>query len=150
MRIFGNLRELEACVDVLIGVGEWTRIDKTHIDLFADVTEDRQWIHVDPVGATEGKLDTSVAHGFFSLSLVPALVASAYHIEGVADSVNYELNRVRFPSAVPAGSRVRASCKLLAYIGLDNGAQITVEVTVEREGSVEPACVAELVSHLFY
>jgi acyl dehydratase len=150
LRVFGHLRELEACVGQPIGVGEWMTIDQSRIDRFADVTDDLQWIHIDPARAAEGPFGTTVAHGFLTLSLVPALCASAFRVDGTVMGVNYGLNRVRFPSPVPAGSRVRGACRLLEYAPLDNGAQTTVEVTVEREGSAKPVCVAELVSRRYY
>jgi acyl dehydratase len=149
MRVFKHLRDLAACVGQPIGVGEWITIDQARIDRFAEVTDDLQWIHVDPVRAAAGPFGTTIAHGFLTLSLMPALCAAAFCVEDVVMGVNYGLNRVRFPSPVPAGSRVRATCKLLEYRPLEGGAQITIEATVEREGTAKPVCVAELVSRRY-
>ncbi|WP_179404495.1 MaoC family dehydratase [Burkholderia guangdongensis] len=150
MRVFEQLRELEACVGQPIGTGDWVTIDQSRIDRFAEVTDDLQWIHIDPARAADGPFGTTVAHGFLTLSLLPALCASAFQVDGTRMGVNYGLNRVRFPAPVPAGSRVRGVCRLLAYAPLDgNGAQMTVEVTVEREGADKPVCVAELVSRRY-
>lgn len=150
MNVFQRLHELQALVGQPLGVGEWITIDQARIDQFAEVTEDRQWIHVDPARAAQGPFGATVAHGFLTLSLLPALCASAFRIADTRMGVNYGLNRVRFPAPVPVGSRVRAACRLLEYGPLDpDGAQLTVEATVEREGSTKPVCVAELVSRRY-
>lgn len=138
-----SLQSLQQRVGEEIAVGEWLTVDQAMIDKFAEATGDRQWIHVDPERAAKGPFGTTVAHGFLTLSLLPALAASALTIEGVRMSVNYGLNRVRFPAPVPVGSRLRARLKLLAYEPIDGGAQLTMQVTMEREGGDKPVCVAE-------
>ncbi|RQH08973.1 MaoC family dehydratase [Paraburkholderia dinghuensis] len=150
MRAFAHLRELADHVGQPIGVGEWMTIDQSRVDRFAEVTDDLQWIHTDPVRAAEGPFGATIAHGFLTLSLLPSLCASAFRVDGTVMGVNYGLNRVRFPAPVPVGSRVRAHCKLLSYSSLDNGAQVTIEATVERERSAKPVCVAELVSRRYW
>lgn len=150
MRAFAHLRELADHVGQPIGVGEWVTIDQPRIDRFAEVTDDPQWIHIDPVRAAEGPFGATIAHGFLTLSLVPSLCASVFRVDDTVMGVNYGLNRVRFPAPVPVGSRVRANCKLLSYAPLENGAQMTIEATVEREGSAKPVCVAELVSRRYW
>jgi acyl dehydratase len=135
---------------VILEVGQelppspWLRIGQERIDAFADATEDRQSIHVDPKLAAEGPFGTTVAHGFLTLSLLVHLwnqVAPAHH--GV--TVNYGLNRVRFPAPVPAGSRIRGRFQVEGVDDVDGGRQATVAATVEREEADKPVCVAELV-----
>lgn len=149
MRVFEQLRELEAHIGQPLGVGEWMTVDQTRIDRFADVTDDPQWIHIDPVRAGSGPFGATVAHGFLTLSLLPSLCSSAFRVADTRTAVNYGLNRVRFPAPVQVDSRIRAACRLLAYEPIDNGAQVTVEVTVERERSRKPVCVAEFVSRRY-
>jgi acyl dehydratase len=150
LKVFEQLSELQACVGEALGVGEWMTIDQKRIDLFAEVTHDHQWIHVDPERAAAGPYGTTVAHGFLTLSVLPALCASAFGVSNIRMGVNYGLNRVRFPAPVAAGSRIRAACRLLEYTPLENnGAQLTVEATVECEGQSKPVCVAELVSRRY-
>jgi acyl dehydratase len=121
----------------------WLTIDQQRIDAFGEATEDRQSIHVDPALAAEGPFGTTVAHGFLTLSLLVHLwnqVAPGHN--GV--TVNYGLNRVRFPGPVPAGSRIRGHFRVEAVEEVDGGRQATVSATVEREGTEKPVCVAEL------
>ncbi|WP_028227959.1 MaoC family dehydratase [Paraburkholderia ferrariae] len=150
MKIFGQLGALQAHVGEALGVGEWMTVDQPRIDQFAHATHDRQWIHVDPARAADGPFGATVAHGFLTLSLLPALCATAFHVEGSRMGVNYGLDRVRFPAPVPVGSRIRAACRLLEYTPLEQGAQLTIEATVEREGSEKPVCVAQMVSRRYY
>jgi acyl dehydratase len=143
MKRFEKLAELQALVGQQIGLSEWIEVDQRRIDQFADATGDHQWIHVDPVRAAAGPFKTTIAHGFLTLSLLPEMFASAFEVGDTRMGVNYGLNRVRFPSPVPVGSRLRGIFKLLAYEPLDGGAQLAIEVTMEREGSAKPVCVAE-------
>ena len=149
MRTFAHLAELAALVGRDVGSSEWVVVDQARIDLFAQATGDSQWIHVDPVRAAAGPFGTTVAHGFLTLSLLPELAAAAFHIADVRMGLNYGLDRVRFPSPVPAGSRLRAQCALKSFDAIDGGAQLTLVVTVEREGGAKPACVAEWVTRHF-
>ena len=103
----------------------------------------------DGVTVDFGPFGTTVAHGYLTLSLLPRLAESALRIDDVRMGVNYGLNRVRFPAPVPAGSRIRARMKLLAYEPIDGGAQLVMEVTMEREGGDKPVCVAETVSRRY-
>jgi len=149
VRRFARLDDLRAQVGQEVGVSEWITVDQTRIDRFAEATGDRQWIHVDPVRAAEGPFGTTIAHGFLTLALMPELFDTGFAIDDVRMGVNYGLNRVRFPAPVPAGSRLRGHFRLLAFDPLPGGAQLTVEVTMELEGSDKPACVAESVSRRF-
>jgi len=132
-----------------LAVGDWVTVDQATIDKFADATGDHQWIHVDPERAKQGPFGTTIAHGFLTLSLLPRLAESALKVDDVRMGVNYGLNRVRFPAPVPSGSRIRARMKLLAYEPIDGGAQLVMEVVMEREGSDKPVCVAETVSRRY-
>jgi acyl dehydratase len=149
MKSFETLAELEALVGQALGHSDWITVDQSRIDRFADATGDHQWIHVDPQRAAAGPFGTTVAHGFLTLSLLPEMAASAFQITGSRMGVNYGLNRVRFPSPVPSGSKLRGHFKLLSFEPIDGGAQLVMEVTMEREGSAKPVCVAESVVRRF-
>ncbi len=143
MRSFETIAELEPLVGQEVGVSEWITVNQERIQLFADATHDHQWIHLDAERAKSGPFGTTIAHGFFTLSLLPEMSASAFEVRGTRMGVNYGLNKVRFPAPVPSGSRLRGRFKLIGYEPLDGGAQLTVQVTMEREGSDKPVCVAE-------
>ena len=149
MRTFEHLAELQALVGQEVAVSDWITVDQQRIDRFADATGDRQWIHVDPVRAAAGPFGATVAHGFLTLSLLPELSASAIDVCDTRMGVNYGLNRVRFPAPVPSGSRLRGRFRLLAYEPIAGGAQLTMEVTMERQGSDKPVCVAESVARRY-
>jgi acyl dehydratase len=149
MRTFENIADLKPLIGQEIAVSDWITVDQARIDKFADATGDHQWIHVDPVAAKAGPFGTTVAHGFLTLSLLPELSAKAFTIKNSRMGVNYGLNKVRFPAPVPSGSRLRGRFKVLAYQEIEGGAQITTEVTMEREGSDKPVCVAESVARRF-
>ena len=149
-KIFDSLAALPPLVGQELAVSDWITVTQRQIDLFADATGDHQWIHVDPERARTGPFGGTIAHGFLTLSLIPKMVESALEIRNLRMSVNYGLNRVRFPSPVPAGSRLRARVKLLECEPLPgDGMQIAWQVTVEREGSDKPACVAESVTRRY-
>jgi acyl dehydratase len=149
VKTYQNVTELKALVGSPIGVSDWVTIDQTRIDQFAAVTGDDQWIHVDPVRAAAGMFGSTVAHGFLTLSLLPLFIRSSHKINGARMSVNYGLNRVRFPAPVPVNSRLRGHFKLLAFEPIEGGVQLISEVSVEREGSPKPVCVAESVGRLY-
>lgn len=149
MRRFASLEELAACLGQEVGTSDWITITQRHIDEFAEATGDRQWIHVDPVRAAAGPFGTTIAHGFLTLSLLPQMADTAIELGGVRMGVNYGLNKVRFPAPVPVGSRLRGHFRLTAFEPIEGGAQITMEVTMEREGSAKPVCVAESLSRRY-
>jgi acyl dehydratase len=149
MKRFDKLSDLQALVGQEIGVSDWIAVDQQRINLFADATGDHQWIHVDVERAKAGPFGAPVAHGFLTLSLLPEMAAAAFDITDGRMGVNYGLNRVRFPAPVPVDSRLRGRFKLLSYEPIDGGAQLTMEVTMEREGSPKPVCVAESVARRF-
>ena len=149
MRVFEKGTDLQPLVGQVIGESDWVTIDQQRINLFADATGDHQWIHIDPEKAAKGPFGTPIAHGFLTLSLIPDLSAKAMRVNDTRMGVNYGLNRVRFPSPVPVDSRVRAVIKLVSYEPIEGGAQVTTEVTIEREGSSKPVCVAETVARRY-
>jgi acyl dehydratase len=126
-------------------VSSWREITQDEVTGFARITLDEQWIHVDPERARrESPYRETIAHGFFTLSLISKLLRDAVgSIEGTRLAVNYGLNKVRFPSPVPVGSLVRARCSLQKLDPVDGGVQATWNVVVERDGSAKPCCVAE-------
>jgi acyl dehydratase len=136
--------QLKERVGQEIGVGDWLEMTQERINQFADATGDRQWIHVDPVrAAAESPFKTTIAHGFLSLSLVSVMLRSSITITGVRMAINYGLNRVRFATPVPVGSKVRGRFTLAAVEEIGGSMQATWAVTVERESEQKPACVAE-------
>ena len=127
-----------------VALSEWVEVSQERIDRFAEATEDRQWIHVDPErAARESPFKVTIAHGFLTLSLLSELMRLAVSVGGVRMGINYGLNRVRFVAPVPAGSRIRGRFTLSALKEIGDGTQITWRVTVEREGGDKPCCVAE-------
>ena len=149
MRSFEHLTELQALVGSEVGVSDWISVDQTRIDRFAEATGDHQWIHVDPARAAQGPFGTTIAHGFLTLALLPEMSASAFEVRDTRMGVNYGLGRVRFPAPVPSGSRLRGRFKLVGFEPLEGGAQLTVEVTMQREGSEKPVCVAESIARRY-
>ena len=147
---FRDLEELRRQIGREVAVSDWLTVTQERIDLFAQATEDRQWIHVDPVrAAAESPFGGTVAHGYLTLSLVPRLAADTLALPEVKPSVNYGLNRVRFPAPVRAGQRIRARFSPTAVEDVPGGVQLTWTVTIEAEGSDKPACVAETVSRRY-
>jgi acyl dehydratase len=154
MREFNSIEELQPLVGQEVAVSGWITVDQARIDGFAEATGDHQWIHVDPERAREGPFGTTVAHGFLTLSLLPLLTQEAIAVHNTKMGVNYGLNKVRFPAPVPVDSRLRGRFKLLQIDLLEPlagvpGAQLVWEVTIEREGSTKPVCVAESVSRRY-
>jgi acyl dehydratase len=149
MRSFATLAELETLIGEEVAVGDWIEVTQERIQLFADATGDHQWIHLDRERAAAGPFGTTIAHGFLTLSLLPEMAAHAFEVRDTKMGVNYGLNRVRFPAPVPSGSRLRGRFRLLRVEPLEGGAQITMEVTMEREGSDKPVCVAESVARRY-
>lgn len=144
MRIFDTLADLQAQIGQPLGHSDWITVDQARVNAFAEATEDRQWIHVDPERAKAGPFGGPIAHGFLTLSLIPYFFETGFSVTETRMVVNYGLNKVRFTAPVPVGSRLRASFKLLAMDEVAGGAmQLTVEVAIEAEGATRPVCVAE-------
>lgn len=142
-----RIDELQPGLD--LGPSRWLEVPQERIDAFAEATDDRQWIHVDPERAAAGPFGTTIAHGYLTLSL---LVPMAYELMPVEDArlvVNYGLDRVRFPAPVPAGSRVRGRLRVGESTDVDGGVQVAVAATVEREGSEKPVCAADFLFRLY-
>src|SRR5947208_16107148 len=127
-----------------IAVSDWLEVSQARINQFADATGDHQWIHVDAArAATESPFKTTIAHGFLTLSLMSALIRESIQFTGLRMAINYGLNRVRFVSPVPSGTRIRARIAPAAVDEISGGFQVTWQVTIERERSEKPCCVAE-------
>jgi acyl dehydratase len=133
-----------------LAVSDWIEITQARIDLFAEATDDRQWIHVDPVrAAAESPFRTPIAHGFLTLSLVAMLARRTFAFADLGMAINYGVNRVRFVAPVPAGSRIRARFAVAAAEELADSLQVTWGITIEREGGRKPVCVAEWILRYF-
>jgi acyl dehydratase len=149
MRSFEHLGDLQALVGQELGASDWITVTQQRIDLFAQATGDHQWIHLDAERAAKGPFGTTIAHGFLTLSLLPEMSASAFEVRDTRMGVNYGLGKVRFPAPVPSGSRLRGHFVLAKYEPIEGGAQLTVQVTMEREGADKPVCVAESLARRF-
>lgn len=150
MKIFESLSELPALVGHEVAVSDWLTITQEQVNLFAQATGDHQWIHVDVDRAKAGPFGAPIAHGFLTLSLLPKFYETAFEIRNTGMGVNYGLNKVRFTAPVPVGSRLRARMKLLACEPIESGGiQMSWLVTVEREGSDKPVCIAESLSRRY-
>jgi len=133
-----------------VAVSDWLSITQQRIDTFADATDDHQWIHVDAERcARESPYGATVAHGFLTLSLLPALLQGALAMSGIRMAINYGLNKVRFPAPVPVNSRLRVRLDILTVDDLPEGAQVNWVVTMEREGDSKPVCVAEFLMRCY-
>lgn len=147
MKTIQTLAEMPALIGQEVVVSDWVTITQEQVNLFAEATGDHQWIHVDVERAKAGPFGAPIAHGFLTLSLLPRFFESSLTIAETRMGVNYGLNKVRFVSPVPVGSRLRARMRLLACDPIDkNGMQMTWEVTTEREGGSKPVCVAESIA----
>jgi acyl dehydratase len=141
-----DVRTLKTRIGEEVAVSDWLEVTQSRIDQFADATGDHQWIHVDPVkAAAELPSKRTIAHGFLTLSLLSTLIRESIRFTGLRMAINYGLNRVRFVSPVPSGSRIRALITVQAVDAVSDGVQVTWQVTIEREGGDKPACVAEWV-----
>ena len=144
MRLIQSLDELKQLVGQEVGLSDWLEITQQRINQFADATGDHQWIHVDAARAeAESPFKTTIAHGFLTLSLVSSLLRSAIKVAGLRMALNYGLNRVRFVSPVPTGSRLRGRFTIGSVKEVEDAVQVIWQITVEREGGEKPALVAE-------
>lgn len=145
MRTFANIQELKDGVGETFGPTEWRTITQERVNLFADATDDHQWIHVDPVRAKDGPFGGTIAHGYLTLSLVIPFFTELLDIQGVSMSINYGLEKVRFPSPVKVGSKIRLAASVVSVEDVPGGVQMLLDFTVEIEGSAKPACVARVI-----
>ena len=145
-----TLEELKRLVGQELAVTEWLEITQERINLYADAIDDHQWIHVDPERARrESPYGATIAHGFLTLSLLPKIVSDAIQLSDLRMAVNYGSNRVRFPAAVRAGSRIRARIVLQSTRDVEGATDATYAVTIENEGSEKPCCVAEWLARYY-
>jgi len=144
-RVITGVAGLKAAVGDHLGYSEYIEISQERVNQFAEATGDFQWIHVDVERAKSGPFGGPIAHGYLTLSLGPMLYPTVVRIEGFSMGVNYGANKVRFPSPVPVGSKVRLGVKVLEVEEIANGVQMTMEFTFECEGSSKPSCVAEII-----
>lgn len=149
--VFGSVDDVLGLVGKPLGESDWVAVTQERINLFADATDDHQWIHVDPVKAKEGPFGACIAHGYLSLSMVSRFLPEIATLKNLKMGVNYGCEKVRFPSAVKVGSRLRGIGELIsAEKTKDGGVQATIRVTVEIEGSAKPACVADTISRYYF
>ncbi|MGW6888534.1 MaoC family dehydratase [Streptomyces chartreusis] len=144
-----GLDELKKLSGTDLGTSDWIEITQSRINTFADATDDHQWIHVDPARAAEGPFGTPIAHGYLTLSLFIPLFTELLDVQGVSTKVNYGLNKVRFPSPVKVGSRIRLVAKLAEVEEVPGGVQIAVDGTIEIEGAPKPAAVLQSLSRFY-
>ena len=132
-----------------LGPTDWMTVDQARIDLFADATNDHQWIHVDPVAAAEGPFGATIAHGYLTLALVNSFLPDLLTVTDTSMGVNYGCERVRFPHPVTVGSRIRGRGEVISVEPAGGGLQVLVRVTVEIEGGDRPACVVDTLSRFY-
>ena len=144
-----RLADLRGLIGQEIAISDWVTITQERINTFAQATGDFQWIHVDPERAKTSPFKSTIAHGFLTLSLVPLFAHECIRMPSVKMGVNYGLNKVRFPSPVPAGARLRGRFTIKEVEDIQGGVQVTMLATLEVEGSAKPACVAESVSRRY-
>jgi acyl dehydratase len=148
MRTFTSLDELAGAAGEDLGSTDWLEVSQDRVDLFADATDDHQWIHVDAERAAAGPFGGTIAHGFLTLSLIPFFASQLFDFETPGARLNYGLNKVRFPNPVKVGARVRASAQVAEVSDVPAGKQMVTRYTIEIEGESKPACVAEMVTLL--
>ena len=149
MRTISGMEELRQAEGEDLGTSDWHEVTQRAINDFADVTGDHQWIHVDIERAKQTPFGGTIAHGYYTLSLAPMFSEQILALNGFAFAVNYGLNKVRFPAPLPVGSRVRMHAKLKALEDVPGGAQMTLEVTFQREEGDKPVCVAETLARVY-
>ena len=144
--VFQNLDEVQAAVGTHLGFSDWLEVTQDRVDLFAEATGDHQWIHVDPERAAAGPFGGPIAHGYLTVSLSNFFLPQIVEVRGISAGVNYGVDKIRFPSPVRVGSRVRAGAELVAVDEVPGGVQTTMVITIEVEGSDKPACVIQSLS----
>lgn len=147
--VFKHPNELLKAEGTQLGVTEWLKIEQDRVNLFADATGDHQWIHVDVDKAKSGPYGGTIAHGYLTLSLVNWFLPQLIDVQGISMGVNYGVDKVRFPSAVKVGSRVRGRGEIVKVEEVKGGIQAITRVTVEIEGSDKPGCVVDTISRYF-
>jgi len=148
MRVFTTFDELAAVVGEDLGTTDWLEVTQERVDAFAEATGDHQWIHVDVERAAAGPFGGTIAHGYLTLALVPHFNAELFALETPGARLNYGVNKVRFPTPVKVGSRIRAHVQVVSLAEVASGKQLVLRYTVEIEDQPKPACVAETVALL--
>lgn len=143
MKKFKDLAEFVSAEGTQLGPTEWLEITQDRVNLFADATDDHQWIHVDPDRAADGPFGATIAHGLLTLSLLPHFTHQLYSVDNVAMAINYGYNKVRFITPVRVGAKLRARAEIASVAQLENAVQATLAISVEIEGSEKPAAIAE-------
>ena len=147
---FNSLIELKAYLGKELGVTKWYTMDQEKINIFADTTEDRQWIHIDRERSKkESPYKTTIAHGFLMLSMCSKIMFESFEIKGVGMVINYGLDKVRFTNATLSGSKYRGRVSLMEFDSNPNGAKYKMKVIIELEGQDKPACIAELLALVY-
>lgn len=146
---FDNAQALIDAVGQDLGTSDWLTVTQERVNVFADATEDHQWIHVDPERAAKGPFGAPIAHGYLTLSLISHFLPQIIDVE-LKMGVNYGCEKIRFPAAVKVGARIRGRGQLVAAKAVAGGVQVTNRVTVEIEGEDKPACVADTVSRYYF
>ncbi len=137
--------DLLGLVGQSLGTTEWIEVTQQQVDLFADATGDRQWIHTDAERAAKGPFKGTIAHGYLTLSLTPAVIAQVLEIRELTAALNYGLNKVRFPAPVRVGSQVRAVVTVASAQQKTSGVESVFKLTYEIDGQARPACVADVI-----
>lgn len=153
--VFNHPKDVVAALDpdagsLALGTSNWMKVTQDRVNLFADATDDHQWIHVDVVKAKSGPFGTTIAHGYLILALVNRFLPEIMDVRNFTSGVNYGCNKVRFPASLKVGSRIRGVGELIAAEEVKGGVQVTVRMVVEVEGSNRPVCVAESISRYFF
>ena len=138
-----TVTELPGLAGTDLGDSTWLEITQDRVNTFADATDDHQWIHVDAERAATGPFGGTIAHGYLTLSLLIPMMSELLQVDGAAMAVNYGLNKVRFPSPVPVGARIRAHGVIAEVTDVEGGVQVTIDFTVEIDGVAKPACAAQ-------
>ncbi|MEA2294315.1 MAG: hypothetical protein QOE86_1954 [Solirubrobacteraceae bacterium] len=149
MRTINGIEELKDAEGETLGTSSWHQVTQDDVDAFADLTGDHQWIHVDPERAKLTPFGGTIAHGYYTLSLAPKFNAEIMDFTGFAFALNYGLGKVRFPAPLPVGTKVRATTRLAKVDDIAGGAQVTMEVTFERDGGDKPVCVSEMLARFY-
>jgi acyl dehydratase len=149
MLTISGIEELKAHAGEEVGVSSWYEVTQAEVDAFADATGDHQWIHVDPARARATPFGGTIAHGYYTLALAARFLEELLRVDGAAVMVNYGLNRLRFPSAMPVGGRVRMGLRLGTVEDAPGGVLMVAELTFEREGGEKPVCVAESLVRIY-
>lgn len=145
MRTFDSVNDLAGAVGEHLGYSDWLTVTQERVNQFADATGDHQWIHVDPERAKHGPFGSTIAHGYLTLSLIPALMSGIYRVDKLAMGINYGTEKVRFPAPLPVGSSVRAGAEVVSVRETGQGFQVVVRITMEAQGIAKPVCVADTV-----